>query len=103
MLSRVVGLLRHKSLAEDAALLIVPCNSIHTWFMRFDIDAVFLTREMEVVSIFPDLPPWKVAWGGKGAFSVIELPAGRAGRAGLKTGDRLALGPPAHFTPSGAA
>jgi len=88
---RMVGLLGRQSLKEDESLLISPCTAIHTCFMRFPIDAVFLTRELEIVNLHANLPPWRLALGGKGSFCVLELPAGKAARVGLKRGDRLLL------------
>ncbi len=89
MLQRMVGLLKHKSLPEEASLLIVPCNSIHTYFMRFAIDAVFLDRECRVLDIAEALPPSKLRFGKRGCHSVLELPAGRARRVGLDLGDQI--------------
>lgn len=57
--------------------------------MRFAIDAVFLDRELRVVKIAAALPPFRTSFGGKGAHSVLELPAGRAERMGLEVGDVL--------------
>ena len=58
------------------ALIFEACPSIHCFFMRMTIDAVFVDREGRVTRVFPDLKPWRLAFGGKGAYAVIELPAG---------------------------
>src|SRR5215210_9414806 len=86
--SRMRGLLGRSELAPGEGILLRPASSIHTWFMRFPIDAVFLDRELRVVGISDDLKPWKTA-GQRGAKAVLELPAGESARRGLKTGDLL--------------
>ena len=87
-LLRMKGLLGRSGLAEDEGLLLRPASSIHTWFMRFPIDAVFLDRELTVVGIAEALRPWRFA-ARRGAKAVLELPAGAAARGGLRPGDRL--------------
>jgi len=86
--TRLVGLLGRDSLDESAGLWIVPCNSVHTWFMRFPLDLVFLDREQTVVRIASETPPFRVRVASR-ARSVLELPAGRAAAVGLLEGDRL--------------
>ena len=65
-------------------------SSIHMMFMRFPIDVVFLGRELEVVRIARELPPWRTA-AARGARAVLELAGGEADRRGLVVGDRLEL------------
>ena len=89
-LTRAKGLLGRSGLAPGEGLLLQPAAAIHTWFMRFPIDAVFVDRELAVVGIAADLRPWRAA-ARKGAHGVVELPAGEAERRGLATGDRLRL------------
>jgi uncharacterized membrane protein (UPF0127 family) len=72
-------------------VLLRPAFSIHTSFLRFAIDAVFLDREMTVVSIAHELKPWRLA-GTRKAKAVLELAAGECRRVGLKPGDRLGWG-----------
>ena len=85
---RMRGLLGRKTLDAGHGLLIRPAPAIHTWFMRFAIDAVFLDRELSVLSVRRDLRPWRMAVQ-RGARSVLELPAGEAERRGIEPGDRL--------------
>jgi len=84
------GLLGRSGLEDGEGLLIRPTSSIHMFFMRFSIDAVFLDRELVVRKVVPELKPWRIAVA-RGAKSVVELPAGEAARRGVTTGDRLAL------------
>lgn len=88
--ARMKGLLGHRSLAQGEGLLIRPAPSIHTWFMRFSIDVVFLDWDMSVIGIVEELRPWRVA-SRRQARAVLELPAGEARRRGLRIGDQLRL------------
>ena len=88
---RVVGLLSRAALADGQALVIPGCGSIHTCFMRFPIDVVFLRRG-QAVKIVHALPPFRLARAA-GADAVIELPAGCASRAGLSVGQRFEVLP----------
>jgi hypothetical protein len=87
-LKRMRGLLGRSGLDDDEGMLFRPAGSIHMFFMRFPIDAVFCDRDLVVVGVERDLKPWKTA-RRKGAKVVIELAAGAAG--GVEPGDRLFL------------
>lgn len=89
-LARMKGLLGRAALAPHEGILIRPCGSIHTFFMRFALDAVFLARDGTILKIVPELKPWRMA-GGRGARVVLELAAGEAARRGLAPGDRIDL------------
>ena len=86
---RMKGLLGRVSLDPNEGILLRPAGSIHMFFMRFAIDAIFCTRELEVIDVIHDLQPWKTA-GRRGAKVVIEVASGAA--AGVSAGDRLVLG-----------
>ena len=86
--SRMRGLLGRRSLPHGEGLLLRPAASVHTWFMRFPIDVVFLDRDGRVVRVAPELRPWRAA-GRRGARAVLELPAGECERRGLQIGERL--------------
>jgi len=90
--TRTKGLLGRASLGEDEGILLRPGGSIHMFFMRFPIDAVFLDRELRVLRVAADLKPWRMA-SKRGAKAVLELPAGRCARAGVREGDQLVLDP----------
>jgi uncharacterized membrane protein (UPF0127 family) len=64
------------------------------FFMRFAIDAVFLDEQLQVVRVFEDLGPWRMARGGKFAHSVLELPQGKAAFFNIRVGDRVQIAPP---------
>jgi uncharacterized membrane protein (UPF0127 family) len=87
-LERMRGLIGRPPLPEGQGLLIVPCNSIHTFLMRFPIDAVFIDRRGIVSKIAADLPPHRLAFSLQAA-SVLELMAGQAARLSLAPGNQL--------------
>jgi uncharacterized protein len=88
--SRFRGLMLRKRLPDGEGLLLSPAGSIHTFFMRFPIDAVFADRELTVVDVAPALRPWRMA-ARRRARVVFELPAGEAERRGVRPGTRLAI------------
>jgi uncharacterized membrane protein (UPF0127 family) len=90
MLRRMRGLLGKGELKCGEGLLLRPAPAVHTLFMRFPIDAVFLGRDLTVLRVASDLRPWRMA-RCKGARAVLELPAGAAGRRGIARGDQLEL------------
>jgi uncharacterized protein len=92
-LMRLRGLLGRPRLVSGDGLLIRPTSAIHTCFMRFPIDAVFLDRDLVVLRVVSDLRPWRVA-ARRGAKSVLELAAGESGRRGIQAGERLRLSDP---------
>lgn len=89
IVSRFFGLMGRKRVAEGGGLLLTRSASIHSFFMRFRFDAVFLDKEDRVVKIVPAMRQWWIAFGGRGAKDVLELPAGVAERTGTVPGDRL--------------
>jgi uncharacterized membrane protein (UPF0127 family) len=86
--ARNIGLLRHKSLPDGEGLWIVPCEGVHTFFMKFPIDVVYLDRHKRVVKVRPNLVPWRISLCLR-AHSVLELPAGKAARTETSRGDQL--------------
>jgi uncharacterized protein len=88
---RLRGLLGRPALTGGEGLLLRPSGSIHTWFMSFSIDAVFLDRDFRVVHTAAGIRPWRMA-RARGARAVLELADGEAARRGIAVGDRLALG-----------
>jgi uncharacterized membrane protein (UPF0127 family) len=92
-IQRSRGLLGLSSLDSQQALWIHRCNSIHTFFMRFAIDAVFVDRQLMVVRIYKNLQPWRVTFPCLSAQSVFEMPTGSVEKHGIKKGDHLHVGP----------
>jgi uncharacterized protein len=88
MLSRMKGLLGKRGLAAGEGLLIEPAPSIHTWFMRFPIDVVFLGTNGDVLKVAPHVKPWRMR-SCRRARAVLELAAGEAKVRGIKVGDRI--------------
>jgi uncharacterized membrane protein (UPF0127 family) len=84
------GLLGRSGLEAGEGLLLKPCGSVHTFFMRFPIDVVFLDRELSVVAVRPEVPPWRTA-AARGAKVSLELAAGEAARLGIRPGVQLRL------------
>ena len=86
--TRKRGLLGRKGLAVGAGLVIAPTNAVHTFFMRFPIDILFVTKAGEVVKVRRAVPAWRIAGAFLG-YAVVELAAGGAARSGLDVGDRV--------------
>jgi len=94
MWARLRGLMGRRALGRGEGLLLRPSGSVHTCFMRFSIDVVFLDRELEVLAVSAAVRPWRVR-ACRGARAVLELPAGEADRVGVEPGDRLTVDRPA--------
>jgi uncharacterized membrane protein (UPF0127 family) len=90
MLPRMRGLMGARGLPAGEGLLLTPAPAIHTAFMRFPIDALFLDSSLRVVDIVERLHPWRIA-SKRRARAVLELSAGECARRGVKIGDRLEL------------
>jgi uncharacterized protein len=82
------GLLGRSGLADDRALILAPCSSIHTFFMQFAIDVAFVDRDGVVLRIRKALGPWRLQIAFR-AFAVIELASGRLDRSDTRIGDRV--------------
>ena len=91
VLEKARGLLGRPSLDKGKGLLIHNCSSIHTMFMRFPIDVVYLDGSMTVRGIREGMRPFRLSFC-PGADSVLELAAGEARRCGIKKGDILLFG-----------
>jgi uncharacterized membrane protein (UPF0127 family) len=89
-LQRMRGLLGRSSLAAGEGLLLTPAPSIHTAFMRFPIDVVFLNNQLHVLRLVERLAPWRAAWTRR-ARAVLELSAGAASGCGIQVGDVIAV------------
>src|SRR5215475_2096820 len=91
--ARRTGLLAHESLPGGTAMIIAPTNAIHTFFMKFAIDVLFVAKDGVVVKTRDALPPWRMSAAWR-AHAVIELPAGSLQRSPVRSGDRLIVALP---------
>jgi uncharacterized membrane protein (UPF0127 family) len=87
---RRVGLLKHEGLAPGDGLWIVPCESVHTFFMKFPIDLVYLDRKRKVRKVRNAVPAWRLS-ACLSAHSILELPAGTVEKTGTRPGDELLI------------
>ena len=90
--SRMKGLLGRDSLAVEEGLWIVPCPMIHTFFMKFPIDVLFLDRYLVVRRVLENLKPWRMSPWVFSAHSCLELKGGVM-RGAVAVGDRLEMRP----------
>lgn len=89
--SRFIGLLLTKDLPRSEGLWIRPCSDVHTWFMRYDIDILFLGKNEQVIGIKGGVPPYRFVLGPKGTKTVLELASGMAKDGGIKVGQILKI------------
>ena len=84
------GLLGRDSLPPSSALMLTPCLAVHTAFMRFTIDVMFLDIDGYTVKLVSDVPPWRMTASAR-AHTVVEMAAGSLRRHAIALGDRLYL------------
>ena len=85
---RRTGLLKHERLEPGEGLWIVPCESVHTFFMKFPIDLVYLDKRRKVKKVRHAVPAWRLS-ACLSAHSVLELPAGTVEQTRTVVGDEL--------------
>ena len=88
--SRRQGLLGREGLGAGEALILAPCSTIHTAFMRFPLDLVFLDRTGRVLKTSAGVRPWRVRVSWR-AFAVVELASGSLERSGTAANDVVEL------------
>jgi hypothetical protein len=88
---RLKGLIGRPCLNSGEALILLPCQSIHTCFMRFPIDVVFVDREGVVLRTLEMMKPYRFSPVIAHSHLVVELPGGRLADTGTMTGDHLQL------------
>ena len=93
IISRTLGLMGKKSLPREEAWWFTECKAIQTTFMRFSIDCVFINSKGEIVKIYHDLKPWRIAGPVWKATDAIEMNAGMAKEKNLNLGDVIECGP----------
>ena len=74
--ARLKGLMFSRDLPDCDGLLITSCNSIHTFFMNYSLDIIFLDRNLKVIKILRNFKPWKMSWIYFRASQVLEMKAG---------------------------
>jgi uncharacterized membrane protein (UPF0127 family) len=89
--TRLMGLMGKPGLPSEAGLWIVPCNDIHSFFMRFEFDAIFVDKQNTVVHLVERMKPWRISKFVKGGRAVLELPAGTIAASGTQLGDLIEL------------
>jgi uncharacterized protein len=89
--ARAKGLLGRNSLPAGQAVCLLPCNGIHTFFMRFALDVIFLDLDMRVARIARDVRPNRLVTGVRNGWCVLELQSGWLPEAALGVGDVLEL------------
>ena len=86
---RARGLIGAASLSIGQGLVLAPCGAIHTWFMRFPLDLIFFSRGARVVRMAARVKPFRMVWGGRRAWGVLEMQSGWFPWAQLSEGDQL--------------
>lgn len=90
-ISRTIGLISKKEISHAEGLLIKPCCSIHTFFMRFEIDVLFINRKNEVVALYENVKPWKVLPIHPSSHYVVELCSGLIEKNNISKGDTVEI------------
>ncbi len=88
---RMKGLLGQASLSDNEALILKPCSSIHTFFMRFAIDVLFIDKNLQIIRLVQNMPPNRtspIVWASRMA---IELPAGKISQTNTQLGNTIAI------------
>ena len=85
--TRSVGLLSKKTISDNEGLIIKPCCSIHTFFMKFSIDVLFVNKKDEVVALYENVKPWRILPIHLKSDYVIELSAGQISNKNICKGD----------------
>lgn len=91
MFYRIKGLLGRKGVSENQALVIKPCNAVHSFFMSFPIDVLFVDKAGKIVAVEKNLKPWRISKIYFKAQYVIELANGVADKTSTAVGDKITL------------
>ncbi len=89
--TRLRGLIARRRLAPAEALWLRPCNGVHTWWMHYAIDVIFLDRELRIVKLVENMRPFRLTAPHREARSVLEMTAHSISHANLKVGDQLEI------------
>ncbi len=91
LFSRLKGLLGTTGLLSEEALILDPCTSIHTFFMKFPIDVIFLDRSNKIIALYSNLNPNRVSGIHWTAKKAVETPAGSIAKLNLQKGQVLSI------------
>lgn len=86
---RLCGYMGRSNPGNGRGLFLAPCRAIHTCFMRFPLDVIFIDAQHRVLKVIYRVPPWRIVLGSLMAAGVIEIPSGTTGLSGIKAGDTL--------------
>ena len=89
-LARTRGLMGRKQLEQGHGLMLIPCNSIHTCFMRFSIDVIFVKKDV-ILGLVEAIPPWRLSPIYWNATFAIELASGTIARSRSSKGDQIRI------------
>jgi len=92
---RFRGLVGRPEPLPGEGLLLTPCNSVHSWGLRYDLDVLFLDAQGKVLKLIRSLRPWRFARRVRHAEYVLEVPPGVIDRSGTREGDMLTWWDPA--------
>jgi len=90
-LKRFKGLMFTKELSADSSMYICPCGQIHTFFMNYNIDVLYLDKNNIILAMDENVRPGKVGKRVKGAAAVIELPGGKIKESNIKVGQAIKI------------
>lgn len=91
LLKRMKGLMGKREFREGQALILKPCNSIHTFFMRFSIDVLFVDKHNKIIDTIISLRPFRITRINFNASFIVELPPKTIQSALISEGDTLSL------------
>ena len=89
--TRLRGLIGRRRLAPAEALWLRPCNGVHTWWMHYAIDVIFLDRELRIVKLVENMRPFRLTAPHRASRSVLEMSAHTISQVQLKVGDQLEI------------
>lgn len=88
---RLKGLMFTKEISRDSSIIIRPCGQIHTFFMNYNIDVLYLNKDNVILDMDENLAPWRIGKRVKGAVSVVELQSGKVKRSNIKVGQAIEI------------
>lgn len=97
-LGRLRGYLGRSEPKEGEGMLLIPCNAVHSFFMTFALDVLFLDQKGTVLEVFREFRPWKRTKVVRGSRYVLEVPVGTIDISGTEIGDELSWREPAPYT-----